>query len=310
MSAPADPYLRPAALAEGDRVGIAAAASPVRIEMLAEGESRLRALGFTPVRAPHVLDRGRYTAGSAADRAADIDAFLRDPSIRAIWFARGGYGAPHLPPLLDPAVLRADPKLLIGASDLTALLLWALRAGVTCLHGPMPAREIAAGRWDSDELHRLLTRAEPFGRLVSGEGRVLHPGSARGRLVGGCLSLVAASLGTSWELETADALILLEDMNTKPYQIDRMLTQLRQAGKLDGAAGLLFGEMPGCVQADDQGYTLDEVLTDLTGDLGIPVVAGLPFGHTRGVHHALPLGVQATLETTPLELELTGALVS
>jgi muramoyltetrapeptide carboxypeptidase len=260
-------------------------------------------------RSASVLARGRYTAGSVEERARDLNSCLRDPGIRAVFCARGGYGAAPLLPHLDRDALRADPKLIIGASDATALLLWALGAGVTCLHGPMPAREIQEGRFDADELLRHLMRPEPFGAVSAGGARALHPGRVEGRLVGGCLSLVAASLATPWAIETDDAILFLEDVNTRPYQIDRMWTQLEQAGRLDGVRGVVFGEMPGCVQHPDQGYELDEVLADLTRPLGVPVLAGLACGHTGGVHHPLPLGVRATLDAGRLELRLDEAVV-
>lgn len=288
----------PRALKPGDIIGIAAPASPVREEYLALGEAQIVELGFRVRRAPALLARDRYTAGHAAARAGDLTSLLRDPEVRAIWCARGGYGSPHLPPLVPVDVIASDPKLLIGSSDITALLLWWQRCGVACLHGPMPAQELARGRFDRAELLAQLTT--PASKTVMGPAhmRVLHPGRASGTVTGGCLSLVVASLGTKWEVESDDALLFLEDVDTKPFQIDRMLTQLRQAGKLDRVRGLLFGEMRGCVQHQDQGYSLDDVIADLTADLTIPVVVGLPCGHTSGPHHALPFGVHGSLDSS------------
>ena len=300
----------PPALVSGDLVAVIAPASPIREPYLSRGVERIEALGLRVRRGTHVAARGRYTAGSIEQRVDDLRAMLVDPEVRAIWVARGGYGSPHLLPHLDPETLRADPKPLIGASDATALLLWWLRAGVTCLHGPMPAMEIAAGRWDPDELRHHLCEPEPAGTLAGAPLRPLHPGRAQGRLTGGCLSLVVASLGTPWEIETDGALLFLEDKNTKPYQIDRMLTQLDQAGKLEGVAAVVFGEMNGCVQTEDQGYTLDEVLTDLTAELGIPVAMGAASGHTEGVHHPLPFGALATLDSDSGRLVLDSPLVA
>ena len=296
--------LRPRVLRPGDLIGIAAPASPVNETLLAKGEEAIAGLGFRTRRTSHLLARGRYTAGSAGERAQDLSGLLADPEVRAVIFARGGYGAPHLLALLDPELLRKDPKPLLGGSDLTALLLWALKAGVACAHGPMAAREFQESRVDLAEVAHHLTRAEPFGRLDAPAARTLHPGRARGVLTGGCLSLVVASLATPWEIDTEGALLFLEDVDTKPFQIDRMLTQLRLAGKLAGVRGIAFGEMKGCVQHPDQGYTLDEVLAELTQGLGVPVVSGLPCGHTSGVNRLLPFGVAATLDAASDRVEL------
>jgi muramoyltetrapeptide carboxypeptidase len=304
------PPRRPPALRAGDLVGIAAPASPVREDLLERGEDALRAMGFVPRRAPNLLRRDRYTAGSAAERAADLNQLLADPEVRAIFFARGGYGSVHLLELLDAKALDRDPKLLVGASDLTTLLLWSLKLGVACVHGPMPAREFQEGRVDPAEMLAHLTRPEPFGALAAPGARSIHPGRASGRITGGCLSLVAASLATRFEIDCDDGILFLEDADLKPYQVDRMLTQLRLAGKLDRVRGIAFGEMPRCQQNESQGYSLDQVLGDLTLDLGIPVVTGLPCGHTTGVHRPLPFGVQATLDADRVELRFDEAVVS
>lgn len=299
---------RPAALTEGDLVGIVAPASPVREEFLVAGEERIAKLGFRVRRSPNVLARERYTAGSVSQRRDDFNAFLADPAIRAIWVARGGYGSTQLLPDLDTESLRRDPKPIIGGSDATALLLWSLAAGISCLHGPMPAQELARDRFDAAALRHHLTSRKPLGELTGGLRR-LHPGRAGGTITGGCLSLVVASLGTPWEIDTTDRLLFLEDVDTKPYQLDRMLTQLRQAGKLGRVRGIVFGEMPRCVQTTDQGYSLDEVLTDLTAELSVPVVAGAPCGHTTGIHRALPFGVAASLDADSGQLRLDEPLV-
>ena len=305
LSAP----LRPRSLEPGDLIGVAAPASPVKIELLERGEAALSELGFRLRRAPHLLKRGRYTAGSPKERVSDLEGLLRDPEVRAILVARGGYGSCQLLPRLDPGLIRNDPKVLMGASDATSLLLWALRAGVRCLHGPMPAREFQEGRVDRAEILRHLSSPDPADPLLVADARVLHRGTGRGVLTGGCLSIVVSSLATPWEIETEGALLFLEDANTKPYQIDRMLTQLAQAGKLDGISGIIFGEMPGCVQTATQGYELDEVLTDLTADLEVPVVSGFPCGHTAGIHRPLPFGVRATLDADGKELVFDEAVV-
>jgi len=302
--------LLPPALRPGDLIGVCAPASPIREDALARGEDALAARGFRLRRAPGLLGRTRYTAGSLAERLADLVDLLVDPDVRGIVFARGGYGSMHLLEHLDPELYARDPKVLVGASDLSFVLLDALeRAGLACFHGPMVAGDIAAGSTDLDALVRMVSDPRPFGPITAKGLRALHPGVAEGPLAGGCLSMVTALLGTPYAPTTTGSVLFLEDVAVKPYQIDRMLTHLRLAGKLTAVRAVVFGEMPGCVQHPDQGYELDEVLAELTADLGVPVLAGLPSGHTTGNSQTLPLGVTCRVSTSPPELSVVAAAV-
>jgi len=293
----------PGRLKQGDLVGICAPASPVKEPYLSQGEAQLASLGLRTRRARHLTARGRYTAGTPAERAADLASLASDPEVKAILCARGGYGSLELLELIPPELFERHPKIVMGASDLTALLLHLVEhAGLVSFHGPMLAADIAKGRADLAALMRLLGRPEAFGRVSAPALRALAPGQAEGGLTGGCLSLVAALVGTPFAARARGRILFLEDQAVKPYQIDRMLTQLRLAGALDGVAGIVFGEMPGCQQHPGQGYELDDVLRDLTSGLRVPVLAGLPSGHTESPAQALPLGVRARIATDPPSL--------
>jgi muramoyltetrapeptide carboxypeptidase len=204
--------------------------------------------------------------------------------------------------LLDDELLRQQPKIFIGYSDMTALhLRFYRRFGWVTFHGPMGAKDLAGGgeHYDQRTLLGALTKTEPLGLIESTQTEWLHSGApVSGPLLGGCLSLITALQGTPDELDTRGAILFLEDTGVKPYALDRMIQQLKLAGKFDEVRGLVFGEMLDCVQHADQGYTVQEVLAELTKDLKIPVLFGLPSGHSPRGNLTLPLGVQATLDAT------------
>lgn len=302
----------------GDRVGISAPAGRVHPEALGRGVELLRSWGFVPVLGEHVAEGHGYLAGTDAARAADLNHFFRDPSIRAIWCARGGYGAMRLLPRLDWAAVRQDPKPLIGYSDITALhlALWQ-GARLVTYHGPVAEIHDPAGMpaYNAECLHAALT-----GRLAPGPYplpqepdapalQTVVPGRARGRLLGGNLSLVASLVGTPWLPDLRGAILLLEDVDEAPYRIDRMLTHLLLAGVLDGVAGILFGHSPTCEEPKEPRPSLHllEVLHELLGPLGVPVLYGFPCGHSR-YRATLPLGAEAELDAAGRTLALLGAV--
>lgn len=302
--------LKPPALAPSSLVGVVAPASPVRQEFVERGLAELARLGFRTRTGRSLELRTRYTAGDATARAKDLLDLWQDPEVAAIFCARGGYGCLELLDHLDPQLFRARPKILLGSSDVTALLAFlTAKAGLVCFHGPMVAQQIAKGptAYDSASLMRVLTTVGAGGRIPAPGARELHPGSAEGILLGGCLSLVTALVGTPYLPGFEDAIVFLEDEAVKPYQIDRMLTQLRLAGCFDGVRGLVFGEMPGCHQHPDQGYRLEELLKELTGYLGVPVLTGFPSGHTVSPAQTLPFGSRARIDSEGLHL-LEGAV--
>jgi muramoyltetrapeptide carboxypeptidase len=304
---------KPTALQPGDLVQIVAPASNLKADYLARGVAELTALGFRVKYDPAILEKARYTAGTDERRARELlDAFT-DTEVKAVWAARGGYGVMRLLPRLDEDLLRAQPKIFIGYSDLTALHLYLYRRfGWVTFHGPMAAKDLAGGEahYDKATLLNALMKPEPMGEIVAVGTEMLHHGATvSGRLLGGCLSLLAAMMGTPDELDTTDAILFLEDTGTRPFQLDRMLQQLKLAAKFDRVRAIVFGEMSNCMQHVEQGYTLQEVLRDLTVELRVPVLFGLRSGHSEIGNLTLPLGVQATLDSERGVLRIDEAAV-
>lgn len=300
--------VRPRALVRGSRVAVVAPASPFRDDDLRAGLAELDALGFEPVVDPRIFARDGYESGPAALRAAVVERALEDPSIGALIGARGGYGCVHVLPLLDRDRVRAARKAIIGYSDLTALLSWVtLGCGVVSFHGPTVAGRLARGAagYDRDTFVRLLTDPSPLGPVDAPGVEVIVRGEAAGPLVGGTLTQLAASLGTPFAFyPPAGCVLFMEDVNERPYRLDRMLTQLRLAGVLERAAALVFGEMVGCDEPGGE-PTAREVLARLVAGFPGPVLFGFPSGHTRGPAWTLPLGVRVRVRARGT----TGALI-
>ena len=287
---------KPRALRTGDTIGVIAPASNLKAEMLAEGLGELESLGFKTRVAEGILEVDRYTAGSATRRVEELRSMLLDDTVSAIFCARGGYGSGHLLPLIDESEIRSHPKIFCGSSDVTMLLAAFQRAGVVGFHGPMVATALRQGDagYDQGLLMRMLVEGEAVEFPLDGCS-ILHAGNGEGPLTGGCLSLVVSTLGTPWEIDTTDAILVLEDANCRPYQVDRMLTHLRQSGKFDRIRGCVVGEMLGCTQHPDQKYTIEDVFRDALGDLKVPVLFGFPTGHASKPNAIVPFGVQARL---------------
>lgn len=286
--------IKPRAIAPGATLGIAAPGGPIDAEVLASGRAVWEAAGFRVVHRDDITAREGFLAGSDARRAAELTELVADPSVDAIVCARGGYGCARILDALDPQAFRAARKPLVGYSDVTALLLWQRRrAGLGGFHGPMLERGADV---DAEALRDLIAQlggAAPAERHWTGRGLV--GGRASGRLVGGNLAMLLASLRTPWELDTRGAILLFEEVGEKPYRIDRMLQQLRAAGKLAPLAGVGLGALTGCEDARYLEPEAQRVIADALVPLGVPVVAGLPFGHTRH-NFAWPFGARATLD--------------
>ncbi len=290
---------KPAPLRRGDVIGVVSPAAAVDEASLQAGVVQLEKAGFRARLGAAALKKTGYLAGSDGARLADLTAMFLDPEVKAIIAARGGYGSGRLLPLLDPALARAHPKIFVGHSDLTFLLNdFVQRAQLVTFHGPMVAG-----------MHQRPEAASALLAMLSGDHvgwhqpaqAVVQPGMAEGLLVGGSLSVIVSMLGTAWTLETAGRLLFLEDVNEKPYRIDRMLTQLRQAGTLDGVAGVIFGEMPGCTAGDHERVSVRDVIAEAFASARYPVAFGLPSGHGAGTL-TLPLGVRARLAGERLTL--------
>jgi muramoyltetrapeptide carboxypeptidase len=289
---------KPRALRPGDKVGIVAPASNVKREMLEAGCDGLRRAGYEPFYSESILERDLYFAGSAERRARELeDMFARD-DIRAIVCVRGGYGSNYLLPAINLKKIAKHPKIFMGYSDLTTLLTWfADAANFVTFHGPMVAKDFAVA--DGVELASWQNAVGGATEWEIGEGSGANPlvaGKAEGILYGGCLSILVAALGTPYDIHTEGTILFMEDIAAKPYQIDRMLMQLKLAGKLKGVRGIIFGEMLDCRQSSTQDYTLEEVVLRIVGDLGIPVAFGLRSGHVSRANITLPFGVKARLE--------------
>jgi muramoyltetrapeptide carboxypeptidase len=289
--------VKPPALRPGDTVGIVAPASNIKRADLEAGCEALRCAGYRPFYFDSILEQDLYFAGSVERRARELEEmFVRD-DVRAIECARGGYGANYLLKGLDLKKIRAHPKIFVGYSDLTTLLTYFYdAAGLVTFHGPMAAKDWAhADGVDLESWHAAVSGTTPWDVALGAGVSGLVEGDAEGVLFGGCLSILVASLGTPYEIKTEGTILFLEDLAAKPYQIDRMLMQLKLAGHLDKVNGIVFGEMLDCVQTTNQGYTLQDVVTRIVGDLGVPVAFGVRSGHVTSGNITLPFGVRAQL---------------
>jgi muramoyltetrapeptide carboxypeptidase len=291
--------IKPPALRPGDTVGIVAPASNVKRGDLEAGCEGLRRAGYRAIYSDSILDQDLYFAGSVERRARELEEmFVRD-DVRAIICARGGYGANYLLEALDLEKIKAHPKIFVGYSDVTTLLTYfADTTGLISFHGPMVAKDwLHEDGVDLASWQAALSETKAWEPdLGAGSGASgLVEGAAEGILYGGCLSILVASIGTPYEINTAGTILFLEDLAAKPFQIDRMLMQLKLGGKLDGVRGIVFGEMRECMQTANQSYTLEEVVSRIVGELGVPVAYGVRSGHVTARNITLPIGVRAGL---------------
>jgi muramoyltetrapeptide carboxypeptidase len=298
MSASNAQLVKPPALRPGNTVGIVAPASNIKLSELEAGCEALRRAGYVPFYLDSILDRDLYFAGSIDRRARELEEMFERDEVRAIICARGGYGANYLLNQLDLAKIKAHPKIFVGYSDLTCLLThFCDSAGLVTFHGPMAAKDWAhEGGVDLASWRLALSQSSPWDVPLNIESTGLVDGEGQGILYGGCLSILVASLGTPYELQTAGKLLFLEDLATKPYQIDRMLMQLKLGGYLKEVRGIIFGEMMDCQQSPTQDYSLHEVILRIVGDLGIPVAFGVKSGHVTSENITLLFGVKASLK--------------
>jgi muramoyltetrapeptide carboxypeptidase len=293
------PRVKPPALRPGDTVGIVAPASNIKRDLLEAGCDTLRKLGYKAIYSDSILSQDLYFAGTLERRLRELeDMFTRD-DVRAVLCARGGYGCNYLLNRLSLDKIRAHPKIFAGYSDITSLLTWITDAtGLVTFHGPMVTKDFSQPDGvDLPSWQAALSGLSGWD-LCAGEDSGIRPlveGEAEGVLYGGCLSMLSASLGTPYEVQTSGTVLFIEDVATRPYQVDRMLMQLKLAGKFDAVRGIVFGEMLDCQQTQNQGYTLDEVILRVVGGLGVPLASGLRSGHVSRGNVTLPLGVRTSL---------------
>jgi muramoyltetrapeptide carboxypeptidase len=291
---------KPRALQPGDQVAFLAPASPLaqptESEEYQAACEELRTFELRAFVDESALQRAAYTAGSPEIRAGALRRAWMDPSVSAVIAARGGYGSMQLLPLLDPEVFGETAKAFIGYSDNTSLLSWlTLSCGVVTFHGPMVERRLSRGpaAYDRDTFVRCLCRPAPVGKIRHEQIEVIRSGEASGMLIGGTMTQLAASLGTPFAFDPpAGAVLFFDEVGERPYRIDRLYTQLEQAGVIARASALVFGEMPRC---DEPGgmLVIRDVIRTLTDGFHGPVLFGLPSGHTDGATLTLPFGVRA-----------------
>lgn len=296
--------IRPRAFVPGDTLGVLAPAGPsLGPERLAAAVAALGRLGFEARLAPSCRASRGYLAGTDRGRARDMEDLFADPAVAGIVCLKGGYGSPRLLDLVDWGLVAAHPKLLVGYSDVTALhLALARTCGLVGVHGPMPSSDMVPelDAFSRASWLRAVSSREALGTLEPPPGwpgpETLVGGRARAPLVGGNLSLVAALMGTPWELDTRNRILFLEDVGEEPYRIDRMLTQLRLAGKFRDCAGIVLGGFTRCEPPRDRpSLSLREVFEDILLPAGRPCIIGLAAGHCVP-SHSLPLGVMAELD--------------
>jgi muramoyltetrapeptide carboxypeptidase len=295
------PSRRPAALGPGDTVMLVSPSGPTRPERVARGIELLTSWGLRVRTAPNAFARRGYLAGTDADRLTDLNLALRDPTVRCVFCTRGGYGAQRVVDGVDMAAVRADPKLVVGFSDITALHLALWRgARLATLHapgaawadertGPDSARSLREALMSTHDVRVAVRPDEETAAVRVDPGT----GPAHGTLLGGNLCLLAATLGTADQPDLRGAILFLEEIAEPPYKVDRMLVQLRRSGVLDGVAGVAIGQFTDC--ADDWAVPVAHVLTEELGRLGVPVLGGLPVGHGHD-QITVPLGVAAVLD--------------
>ena len=288
--------IKPPALRRGDKIGLIAPASSFSREGFLAGCDRLRQMGYEPVYAQDIFERELYFAGTAERRTHEFQNFWEREDVAALICVRGGYGSNYLLEKLDYNMFAARPKVLVGCSDITSLLTAISdRTGLVTFHGPMVAKDIADGTMEQSSWSNALQGTTNWNVPVAAM-EVLRPGKARGRLYGGCLSMLVASLGTPFDIQTEGSILLIEDIAERPYRIDRMLRQLRLAGKLESVRGFVFGEMLDCAPPKGETYTLQQVITRVLAPYNVPIVYGLKSGHVTSGNITLPIGVQAELE--------------
>lgn len=309
---------RPPRLRPGDTVAVVSPASTLSSEDgLDRAEHWIRGMGLVPKFGPNAGGQFGYLAGTDAQRAADLNAAYADPEVKAVFAVRGGWGGARILPLLDWAAIRANPKLLIGFSDITSLhLAFAARAGYATIHGGNATSSWRKVSWES--LWRLAFAADTptlGGAAIEAEtgraARTVTGGRASGRLLGGNLTILSTLMGTGWLPDFRGAVLFLEDVNEAEYRVDRMFQQLKLAGVLDGLAGIVFGQCTQCATTapDYAGFTLDQLIDHYVTPLGIPAVTGFDSGHVSN-QLSLPSGARVELDAEARTLRVLEAIVS
>jgi muramoyltetrapeptide carboxypeptidase len=303
--------IQPLRLKKEDTIAIVAPAGPIeKRDGLDKGIATLERMGFRVRIDDRIFQSSRYLAGSDAARAEELMQAFEDPSIQAIIALRGGYGCSRLIPLLEEKRLRPHPKIFMGFSDLTTLhLYFRKRFGWITIHGPMAASPTLGDITPAEEQHLLSLWSDPGYRPAFGftQLETWSPGVAEGVLTGGCLSIIVASIGTPYEIETEGNILFLEDQGEAPYRIDRMLTHLHLAGKLQSLAGIVLGDFSDC-EPSQGNYTVSDILEEILTGLNVPIIANFPAGHAE-LNWAIPFGVKVRVDANAGSIELLDSAV-
>lgn len=302
---------RPRALKRGDTIGIAAPASPFDRNLFMKGVKALESMGFAVLYRKDIFDQNRYFAGTEKRRAKEFTELMADERVGAVMFARGGYGSQRVIPMLDPEELSKRPKPVIGFSDITALLTFLRqRSDVPTFYGPV-VTQLGRGASEATRewLLRSLTVGGALGAVEAKGAATLKAGKARGRLAGGCLTLINSSIGTPYELDTEGAVLFIEDVGEKVYALDRMLVQLKAVGAIDRCRGMIVGNIE---PPKGETYDVESMLRDVLADFEGPVVHKFPAGHSEDFI-TLPLGATVEIHAedagSPPAIEFTEGLL-
>lgn len=304
--------IKPPKLNMGDTIGLIAPGSYVTQEQLDKSIKNFEELGYKVKYSKNILSKHGYLAGYDYERAADIHEMFADKEVDAIAAVRGGYGCARILPMLDYSIIKSNPKILIGYSDITSLLYGIYKkTGLVGFHGPVGIstfNDYSVEHFnkilsDPDSTYEMKNLPEEEEQIV-----IINSGIAKGELIGGNLSIVVSMIGTEYDIDSKNKIIFLEEIGEEPYRIDRMLTQMRQSGKFDGCKGIALGVFERCEAREKdpefpKSLTLQQVLQDRLGDLGVPVIYGLSFGHISN-KYTLPFGVKAQLNTYNKSLTL------
>jgi len=302
--------VKPAALKSGDTVAVVAPAATIEREHLERGVNLLASMGFRVKVSARALARSGILAGDDRDRAAELQGCFADPEVKAIFSARGGYGCGRLMPLLDFDAIARTPKVFVGFSDATFLLNALVDlAGIVSFHGPMVAMDFARGLSPRslDHMQRLLNGELRSFELEAREA--IHPGAAQGEVIGGCLSVLVAAIGTPYAPNFDGRILFLEDVGEKAYRIDRMLVQLRHSGALAKVAGIVFGAIRAIDGDESENRLIASFIAEQTAGLGCPVLYGIEAGHGTE-NFTIPFGVVARIESAARRIVFTEPAVA
>jgi len=296
--------IKPKALRKGDTIGIVAPGSPADEVKLYKATARLESMGFRIRHGTSCFGKYGYLAGKDEVRAEDINLMFEDPKIDAVFCMRGGYGSPRILNLINYDTIKSNPKIFMGYSDITAIHIAIIqKCQLVTFHGPMLTSDFLSSEFENyTAIHMMkaLTSTFPIGKIVKApgtpEGKMLACGSAEGKLIGGNLSLISDTLGTPFEIDTRGKLLLIEELEEEPYRIDRMLTQLKLAGKLDDVKGIVLGQFTDCgPKYPESSLNIEQVFEDILVSLEKPILQNICFGHDT--HKAtIPMGVKAKID--------------